>query len=508
MAHVSERGKQLCIVHPVRVPGTGSVDQQVLCIIHSKEEARAAISTIERGDSGGFRRLLETCHPGIEFDWTTILREIEEKLHILPETYDSPSIREREPFYSSLCEFTKNLLLANRHEQPALVSVDPGRHQQLAFVKRLIDRWIEQRRQEPRGRDTDVQTRWRRAPAGGPAGGGPHPPVRADLDVCGRRPLLAPRGAGGPVPPEIEHMALSLYARGDLDRAESVFTLLTDALDDYSEGHRYLGVIAKERDDVQRAIECFRKSTEIAGRRLPGRPGHEIDARDGVVRPYLLGLTALASAYCGAGRFDETLAVCDRLTQECGADGIAIQHRARVWLNRGEWARARAAAERIHLERPLESLVAAYACFESGDHLEALTHFLFAALNHPFSCRIATDVRTARPATGSEELDQYHVVELYTVTRWFRERQSPASRDFFRRVLRDPRVLALLRQVRALERSIRSLGQDRDSTDRLDRLRAWSAARENAARAIDLIPGVRAGRMIVPATREPGAIVH
>jgi hypothetical protein len=34
--------------------------------------------------------------------------------------------------------------------------------------------------------------------SGGPAGGGLHPPVRADLDVCGRRPLLAPRGAGGP----------------------------------------------------------------------------------------------------------------------------------------------------------------------------------------------------------------------------------------------------------------------------------------------------------------------
>ena len=87
---------------------------------------------------------------------------------------------------------------------------------------------------------------------------------------------------------------------------------------------------------------------------FPGRIGRSSWWRDLDTRPCMRGLRNLALAYNQAGRYEEALAACDQLENQCGDDGSAAAHRATAFLCQGAWEQARDAARSLHAINPNE----------------------------------------------------------------------------------------------------------------------------------------------------------
>ena len=64
-------------------------------------------------------------------------------------------------------------------------------------------------------------------------------------------------------------------------------------------------------------------------------------------RPYMRGLRNLCRTLVRAGRYDEALALCDRLERECGDDLTADAQRTSIRLNTGRWEEARSLGDRL-----------------------------------------------------------------------------------------------------------------------------------------------------------------
>ena len=67
-----------------------------------------------------------------------------------------------------------------------------------------------------------------------------------------------------------------------------------------------------------------------------------------------------------AGRFDEAMALCDRLDDECGDEITTAWHRAVIYLNTGKWQQAAEAAQRLTGLYPEANLIAGFALYELG----------------------------------------------------------------------------------------------------------------------------------------------
>ncbi len=152
---------------------------------------------------------------------------------------------------------------------------------------------------------------------------------------------------GRDVPPDTEEHAAGFYERGEYDRAEAIFRLLVDSFDGYAEGYNYLGLIAQEKRNLDEALAHFQKTVELGRKLFPTRISKKRYWNDHATRPYMRGLRNLASTLNEAGRFEEALALCDRLDDECGDDITATWHRAVIYLNTGKWQQAAAAAQRL-----------------------------------------------------------------------------------------------------------------------------------------------------------------
>ena len=63
--------------------------------------------------------------------------------------------------------------------------------------------------------------------------------------------------------------------------------------------------------------------------------------------PYIRGLRNLALALERAARWDESLAVCDRLENECGDRVSALATRSAVWIKTGRFAEAAGASQAL-----------------------------------------------------------------------------------------------------------------------------------------------------------------
>ena len=456
MAYVRERGNQLCIVHGARDPKTGKVQQEILFTIYSKEEALAAIGKSNKGQPFSFEGMLEGLFPGIKFNWKAIHKEIETKLAVLPENYEYRKTRATDQFYPSLCSFAKTLLESDPQELiPAAQLIQQHRFQ-LEYVKELIAWRLELRDQKEHSFNRDNPFYWRSSMSSAE----PHP--------------------------DIEEEAESFYDKGELDRAEAVFTLLTDCYESYADGHWYLGKIAMDRGDAKRAITYFQKAVELGRKLFPKKIGRKMYWADHTTRPYMRGLINLAYAYMAERRFDEALAICDKLEQECGDTDFANLGRGRIYLNLGKWAEARQAATKLHQGSPAESFIIAYAAFEMGQHVDALTHFIFAALHKPHTARMLIEMKSSKPNTRDSVDDHNDGIYLYRYTRWFRERQSSASLKFFKSVMKDARVVALLARIEKLDPSQPTKDHDAASQKRQqhEHATAWTTAQEHAARLV------------------------
>jgi tetratricopeptide (TPR) repeat protein len=456
MAYVRQRGSQLAIVHGVRDPETKKVEQQILFTVYSKAEALEALGKGEEGGAHRFRSLLESSHPTIRFDWKEIHRGIEANLAILPETYDYRSTRLRGRFREDLLSFARQIILADPEMLVASSRVLSEHRKELEYLRELID-WRLEAPEEPEDRwNADNAFYWR----------------------------FANRGSG--VPPDIEEQAAELYEKHEYERATVAFTLLTGAFKDYAEGHNYLGLIALEQEHLDEAIGHFKKTMEVGRSRFPRRIAKNSWWTDHKTRPYMRGLQNLALALNQAKRYDEALAACDRLVEECHDDITAAAHRATAYLNTGRWQQALDGALYLHQISPSESIVAAFAAFELGRHEEARALFLHGALNSPRAVGLLLGARFPRPKDSEEVADHNTGVNLLRTLGDYLEKWRPAARRFFNDLWKGEQVTTYRKELEEVVRRWREdrKGQDRTAYGRMMRLRSWEFAKAEAVPAL------------------------
>ncbi|OFW28747.1 MAG: hypothetical protein A3H97_21520 [Acidobacteria bacterium RIFCSPLOWO2_02_FULL_65_29] len=463
----------MAIVHGEREPTSGKVQQRILFTLYSKAEA---IEVLGRGAKGGaerFRDLLERQYPDLKFTWKKIRRTIEEHLDALPDTYEYRSQRLRARFRDDLCAFTRQLILSDPQDLASAAHVIQEHHHELEYLADLIA-WRLKLRDQP-------QSEW-----------------NMDNPFYWRFALQ-----GRAVPPDAEEHAAGLYQRGEYERAEAVFRLLVDCFDGYAEGYNYLGLIALEHRKLDQAIEHFRTTIELGRKRFPARISKKRYWSDHSTRPYMRGLSNLALTMNEAGRFADALALCDKLTDECGDERTATWYRAVVSLNTRRWEQAADAAQRTVGLDTAGGFHAAFAYFELGQRNRALEAFLYAALTHPRAARMLAGAKThgRQAATSRDDAEDHNMgVSLLRSLHAFLRDQPRASKRFFSALIRDARVMRLLDESATVVRRWHEQHRtgEREAFDRMQLMRSPEFAKAEAAKLRDLIaaPGAGAGRVI------------
>lgn len=421
MAYVRQRGNQLAIVHGGRHPETGKVEQRILFTIYSKPEALEAIGKSGEGSGRRLQGLLEEQYPEIRFNWKFINRAIAKNLAILPDTYEYRAERLRGHFRRDLCDFARQIILADPQGIASAAQVIREHRHELAYIADLIRFRLQCCDKEP----TEFS---------------------ADNEYCWRFAL-----SGSEVPPDIEEHAGSFYEKGKYDEAEAVFKMFHDCFGEYAEGHNYLGLVAMARRNLDLAIDHFRKTVELGRRQFPKRVSKKAFHEDHRTRPYLRGLTNLASSLNQVGRYKEALAILDHLDHECGDAFTADSFRAAIALNTGQWQEAATRASRYCSIDPSQSLPSSLAFFEMGQHREAAVHTLHGALKFPKANGMLHGMRTAEPRSFEEQEDWNLGVYIGRNLHGYLEHRSPGSKTFFRRLLKHPHLLALQEQIAAAE---------------------------------------------------------
>jgi len=463
MPYVRVRGNQLAIVHGVREPGTGKVLQQILFTIYSKPEALAIRGNGTDGNHR-FRAFWAHKYPDIKLDWKKIGRAIADNASVLPDRYDYGPERLRQRFHSDLCSFARQLMLTDPQDLATSAKVLRDHRRELAFLADLI-KW----RLELCDRE---QNEW-----------------TADDEFCWK---FALRGWGRHVPPEIEEQAADLYGRHDYDQAAAIFQLLIDCFDGYAEGYNYLGLIALARNDQRAAIVHFEKTIELGRKLFPPKIARKRYWSDHDTRPYMRGLRNLTLALVEGSRFDDALRICDRLEQECGDVESAVWHRATIGLNTRDWAAVSPIEGFLEID-PSSGFLIAFAEYERGRLDRVLPAFLRAALSSPCAARMLADKAMAllSPVPYDDANDHNTGVSLSRALHVYRAKQSRRAKQFFRAVVRDPRVARLLDEVIAL-RGMHGKDRGREEFDRLTELQSVRFAAIQASELADLISMRRA----------------
>ena len=468
MAYVRRRGNQLAIVHGEREPDTGKVQQRILFALYSRAEALEVLGRGTKGGGDRFRHLLQEQYPDRKFNWKKIRRTIEEHLDALPERYEYRSQRLRGRFRDDLCAFTRQLILADPQDLESAAHVIQEHHHELEYLADLIAWRLKLRDHAPSEWNADNPFYWR-------------------FVLQGRD-----------VPPDTEEHAAGLYERGEYERAAAVFRLLVDCFDGYAEGYNYLGLIALSQRKLDEAIEHFKKTIELGGKRFSPRMSKKRYWSDHATRPYMRGLQNLTLTLNEAGRFPEALAICDRLADECGDELTATWHRAAVHLNTRQWERAADAALRTVGLAPAGGFLAAFAYFELGQRDKALGAFLHAALNHPRAARMLAGEKTrGKPTvTSRDEAEDHNTgVSLLRALHAYLHGQSRVSRRFFRDVIRAARVVWLLDETVAVVRRWHEQHRtgEREAFDRMRVMRSPEFAKAEAGKLRDLLAAPRVG---------------
>lgn len=450
MAYVRQRGNQLAIVHGVRDPETKKVEQQILFTIYSKAEALAALGKSDAGSENRFRRMLESSHPGVRFDWKELHRGLTENLAVLPEGYDYASTRLRGRFREDLLAFAKQLILADPARLASSSRLLSEHRGELQYLRELIDARLAAPKEEADEWNGDNDFFWRRA--------------TRELDV----------------PAGVEEMAAALYEKRELARASVAFKILTGAFEDYAEGHNYLGLIALDQERLDEAIGHFKKTMEVGRRLFPKKIAKSRWWRDHATRPYLRGLRNLALTLNQARRYDEALGACELLHHECNDEITAAAHRASVYLNTARWQQAHDAARFIHQISPSESLIAAFAAFELGTQSDARAYFTHASLNFPRTVAMVIGAKMPRLVDNDDVSDHNTGVSMFLGLAGYREKQKPQTRRFFMDLWKSDRQAALRAELKdATARwSADRKGTEHASFERMSELRTWEFARE------------------------------
>ena len=440
MAYVRNHGNQIAIVHGERDAESGAVRQRVLFKICSKPEALAAI-----GKGGGrgwnLEGLLENKFRHIKLDWSKIRKGIEERMDDLPEIYPYKQAELMERFREDLCRFVRQLGHADPQTMYSASELIREHRAELEYVRDLIDwrlRVCEQVESEWNG---DNEFFWR----------------------C--------RTQDDDVPPEVIEQMSKLYLDGDLERLEALARMFLDCYPDYVDGHNYLGLVARDRGDLDGAMEHFQRAIEEGRKLFPKRLAKKHYWSDMDTRPYMRGLHNLAQTLHLADRFDDALAVCDRLERECGDDLTAAAFRAHTLLVAGRYEEARDAANYVVRIWPWYAYIAALASYELGEEESAAGWFLHGLLTSPRAGRMLLGLRTKEPKSFDEVRDHNNGVDLCRQLAGYLDKPSSPFEDFFERILFDARTEALLQEKAVVDagwRDDRKLSARRTEVESLD----------------------------------------
>jgi tetratricopeptide (TPR) repeat protein len=459
MAYVRKRGKQLVIVQGVREPNKGKVQQRILFTIFSKAEALRILGRENEGHDVQFQHLLEHQYPGIKLNWDKIYAGISEHLHVLPDLYQYKTTRLRNQFRKDLCSFARQLMLADPQDFVAAGNLIQEHRVELEYLADLIQWRLKLREQEPNQWNLDNPFYWR----------------------------FTLQGAG--VPPFIEEHVADFYYSGEYDRAKVLFRLLTECFDDYAEGYNYLGLISLHEEKLEEAMGHFQRVIETGRKSFPSRIPRNRYWKDMSTRPYMRGLMNLTLALNRAGRYPEALMICDRLEKECGEDISPISYRAMVYLNTGRWQEAADMALRLHKVDASESLVAAFALRELGDTEHALASFLHGAFYFPQAARILSGARMKSPKNHDEADDRNRGIEMSRDLAVYLRGRSRRSRRFFRRVLNEHEVKALLDEMEKVKERWHDQRRsgEREAFDRMRHMQAPEFAKQEARKLMGIL---------------------
>jgi len=472
MPYVRKRGNQIAIVHGQR-DGEGKVQQLTLFTLYSKEEAREAIGKGDEDGDAHFRSLLQYRYPMISFNWKRIAKEIEANLDALPETYPYREKRLGTGFHEDLCAFSRQIMLADPQILYSSAEVIRSHRYELEFLCELIG-WRLRLCERKEGKwNRDNRFFWR------------YEMQRME------------------VPADLQEFVEALEDRGDDERLEAAVRLLIDCFPNHADGHNDLGWIADDRGNMDEAIRHFTRAAEVGRRLFPKRMAKRMYWNQLSTRPYVRALRNLSLVLNYAGRYEEAIEVCDRLEDECGDDVTAASQRGRAFLNMGKWREAAQAARHVHQLHQAESFVAAFALFEMGDDLQALSDFLYGAIHYPRSARMLTGKASGKVESSDEARDHNAGVDLTRGIEGYLKGPRNSLR-FFRQVMRAAPVVALLDEAVDVAKKWK---QQRRAGERgaFDRLREMEKLTFAWERAKEILAFLRGGRAAPCRRKQEGA---
>jgi tetratricopeptide (TPR) repeat protein len=208
------------------------------------------------------------------------------------------------------------------------------------------------------------------------------------------------------------------------------------------------------------------------------------------------GLMNLALALNMAGRFKESLSVCDQLIKECGRsqEDSGWAHKAAAYLNLQDWHNAVECGLKLVEYSPDEGFILGYALFELGSYKDCLIWFLHASLNSPHTAYLLTDKSKPKPKTFSEVEDHNSgIMQARSLPRFF-QLQSKASRKFFTKFMENQEVKELLAEVVRCDQkhSDGHAKSDRTYFDRWLELKSLAFARKTAKTLLDELVSTKA----------------
>ena len=452
MPYIRRRGSHLAIVHGARHPETKQVEQEVLMTLHSKAEALAALGkTSDANAQPMFRRWMERRHPDVRFAWTELDRRLDEMKDELPDLAPSRQDRALGGFRETLLAFARHIMSADPQTLDSARELFNANRVELEWLTDLIDGRLEAaERAEP--------SEWSQDPFGWRL-------VLGDCDVD----------------PHVEEEVAGMYERGELNRAERIFTLLVEAYPKYAEGHNYLGLIELERGNLKKALAHF-EETETIGRTLFPRRIAKRDYWNRLeTRPYMRGLQNQWIVLHRLGRYAKALDVAERLDRECGDDITAAVYRAATYLGTGEWRLAQEAAVFVAGIYPSESLIAALAAFELGERDVARARFVHPVLNAPRTVAITLGKRMPEPRNGIEARDHNDGVVMRANLGGYLEKRSRGAKPFFDALWKDAEIAKLRDEIVDTEQRKDELGRADEALHtrlfrRLHEMRSWEFA--------------------------------
>ncbi len=466
MAYVRQHGNQVAIVSGARDSETGKVQQRVLFTFYSKDEALAAMGYGSERQKWLFQNLMTRTYPDAGFDWTKIYAAIEERLNVLPEKYEGRTAHSGQDLAAAIRELTVHLAVADPLIIPSSKEILISQKASLFALRELIDSTLEDissyeghAKEEPNEYDKVDEFHWRY--------------IFKQNEVS----------------PSVEEWAEGFYDRQEYEMAECIFQALVNAFDNYAEGHNYLGLMALEQRQFNKAVECFEKTVAVGKNLFPRNLPKKDYWYDLSTRPFIRGMGNLIIALLCAGEYEKAEKICDRYQKECGYKGEADDYRALIHLCCGRWDGA-------VLLCKSSDFVKAFALLELGNTKEALECLLLNAAEHPHTARQLLGMKRPKVEHSFTADDNNYGVHLMAQLQGYFARQSRPAKKFLQAVAKEPAFIEMMDKID--KHTFNHFRGPRE--EHSENFKAWHAMREPsyaATKAKEIMTAITKGSLKV-----------